>query len=219
MQGWFLPSEAAVQFMQCTAQAVRPEVRSPSAEEKKKRKFTVGEAAATMLQLPGLDEDVMRALEKGHKIKAAEARARVAQPTFVRAGGHAAIRSRAPRLQDLAKLTEAERRSALAQCGVAEGDAGDVEKMLLSLPHVHVTAVKVFVDGEDDIKEGDMVTIQVFVALTRSSHADAAALPQLGRAAVQAFTPRYPHALQEKWCGPRAALAVRVGARSSHTRL
>ena len=105
-------------------------------------------------------------------------------------------------MQDFAKLPEAERRSALAQCGVADDAAGDVEKMLLSLPHVHVTAVKVFVDGEDDIKEGDMVTIQVFVALTRASHADGGGAAPLGRASVQAFTPRYPHPLQEKWCDP-----------------
>jgi hypothetical protein len=74
MQGWFMPAEAAVQFQQCVIQQVRPEVLAPMPDERKKRKIT-GEAAASLLQLPGVDDDVVRSLEKPHKIKSLVVRA------------------------------------------------------------------------------------------------------------------------------------------------
>ena len=75
MQGWFLPAEAAVQFQQCVAHQVRPEVLAPTAEEKaKKKKGVSGEAAAGLLQLPGVTEDVVKGLEKPLKIKSLSVR-------------------------------------------------------------------------------------------------------------------------------------------------
>lgn len=62
VQGWFMPAEAAVQLQQCALQQVKPEIRSPSPEDKKKRKMVTGEAAAALLQLPGLEEDTVRQL-------------------------------------------------------------------------------------------------------------------------------------------------------------
>jgi hypothetical protein len=89
------------------------------------------------------------------------------------------------------------------KCNVPLSKVADIDKTLSALPHIHVTAVKVFVDGEEDIKEGDMVTIQVFVVLTRPCHAEAASVPLLGLAAAQAHTPRFPHVVKEKWCVQR----------------
>lgn len=65
-----MPAEAGVQFQQCVVQQVRPEILSPTAEEKsKKKKGVSGEAAAALLQLPGITEDVVKGLEKPLKIK------------------------------------------------------------------------------------------------------------------------------------------------------
>jgi hypothetical protein len=103
-------------------------------------------------------------------------------------------------MQDLAKLPEARRKEVLGGCGVPASAVADIDKTLSTLPHIHITAVKVFVDGEEDIKEGDMITIQIFVVLTRACHAHASMLPLLGCAAAQAHTPRFPHVVKEKWC-------------------
>lgn len=75
VQGWFLPAEAAMQFQQCMVQKVRPEVLVPAAEDKKKKKTPLGEAAASLLQLPGVDVDVVRALDKNSRIKSLQVRA------------------------------------------------------------------------------------------------------------------------------------------------
>lgn len=69
LQGWFLPAEAAMQFQQCVVQQVRPEVLVPAAEDKKKKKAAVGEAAASLLQLPGVDGDAVRNLDKNARIR------------------------------------------------------------------------------------------------------------------------------------------------------
>lgn len=65
-----MPAEAAVQFQQCVVQQVKPEILAPTPEEKgKKRKGVSGEAAAALLQLPGVTDDVVKGLEKPLKIK------------------------------------------------------------------------------------------------------------------------------------------------------
>jgi hypothetical protein len=64
-----MPAEAAVQFQQCAVQQIRLDVRCPNAEEKKKKKNTVGEGAAALLQLPGVEIDTLKELEKGHRVK------------------------------------------------------------------------------------------------------------------------------------------------------
>ena len=64
-------------------------------------------------------------------------------------------------MQELAKLEPARRGEILTEAGVAAGDQRDVERSLLALPHAHITKVEAFVDGEDDIKEHDLLTVQV----------------------------------------------------------
>ena len=61
LQGWFTPAEAAVQMQQCIVQQVNPFTRSTSTEDKKKKKLT-GTSVSTLLQLPGIEEDVLRQL-------------------------------------------------------------------------------------------------------------------------------------------------------------
>jgi hypothetical protein len=71
-----MPAEAAVQFQQCLIQQVKPEILSPAVEEKgKKRRGASGEAAAALMQLPGVTEDVVKNLEKPLKIKTLQVRA------------------------------------------------------------------------------------------------------------------------------------------------
>ena len=74
LQGWFVPAEAAVQMEQCLVQQIKLEARAASQDEKKKKKGTVGEAACALLQLPGFEEDTLKALDKGHKIRSLEVR-------------------------------------------------------------------------------------------------------------------------------------------------
>jgi hypothetical protein len=64
-------------------------------------------------------------------------------------------------VQDIAKKSEAEREEVLRKAGAAEEMFADVHKMLLSLPHVHLNNVKAFVEEEDDIKEQDVLTVEV----------------------------------------------------------
>lgn len=64
-------------------------------------------------------------------------------------------------VQDLARKSEAEREEMLRKAGAAESSFADVHKMLLSLPHVHVNNVRAFVEEEDDIKEQDVLTVEV----------------------------------------------------------
>lgn len=103
-------------------------------------------------------------------------------------------------VQELARLSEKDRSNMLQASGVPPAALPGIQQTLLSLPQAHITAVKCFVDGEDDIKEQDMLTVQVFVVVTRASHIDYAAPASLGKAAVQALTPRFPHTVTEKWC-------------------
>jgi hypothetical protein len=106
------------------------------------------------------------------------------------------------RVQDLAARPVGERVELLTKSGAPEAALADGRKMLLSLPHVHVTRVKAFVEEEDDIKEGDVLTVQAWIAITRASHAalDGSLDMRARRAGVQAFAPRFPHTAKEKWC-------------------
>ena len=63
-----------MQFQQCVVQQVKPEILVPAAEDKKKKKAAVGEGAATLLQLPGVDVDVARALDKNARIRSLQVR-------------------------------------------------------------------------------------------------------------------------------------------------
>jgi hypothetical protein len=67
-----LPAEAALQFQQCVVQQVRPEVLAPPADAAKKKKNLVGEGAASLMQLQGLDESTLKALDKKHRVKSLE---------------------------------------------------------------------------------------------------------------------------------------------------
>ena len=69
----------------------------------------------------------------------------------------------APRcvVQDLAQKSEAEREDLLRKAGAAEETFADVHKMLLALPHVHLSNVRAFVEEEDDVKEMDVLTVEV----------------------------------------------------------
>jgi hypothetical protein len=64
-------------------------------------------------------------------------------------------------VQDLAKKSEAEREEVLRKAGAAEESFADVHKMLLALPHVHLNNVRAYVEEEDDIKEQDVLTVEV----------------------------------------------------------
>ena len=63
--------------------------------------------------------------------------------------------------QDLAQRSESEREELLRQAGAAEETFADVHKMLMSLPHVHINNARAYVEEEDDIKEQDVLTVEV----------------------------------------------------------
>ena len=61
-------------FQQCVVQQIKLELRCPPPEDKKKKGSVSGEAAATLLQLPGVDAAAVGALGKGEHIKTLEVR-------------------------------------------------------------------------------------------------------------------------------------------------
>ena len=68
MQGWLAPAQAAVEFSQCLVRAIRPELRCPKIGEAKK-KVAGGQSMVEIMQLPALSEELVRNLERKHKIK------------------------------------------------------------------------------------------------------------------------------------------------------
>lgn len=64
-------------------------------------------------------------------------------------------------VQDLARKSEEEREALLRKAGAAEETFADVHKMLMSLPHVHLSNVRAFVEEEEDVKEMDVLTVEV----------------------------------------------------------
>jgi hypothetical protein len=57
----------------------------------------------------------------------------------------------------------------LRDVGLSSAQVEDARKLLLSLPHVHITEVRAFVEEEEDIKEGDHLTVRAHIAITRAA--------------------------------------------------
>uniref|UniRef100_A0A061SJW4 Translocation protein SEC63 n=1 Tax=Tetraselmis sp. GSL018 TaxID=582737 RepID=A0A061SJW4_9CHLO len=140
LYAWMCPAVAVVEMMQCLTQAVPVRVRKPTPTSSGKSDKT-GEAAAGIMQLPWMDAEIAKKLAK-RKVKS---------------------------LGELSAMPVDERGEALLASGYSKEHIEDVETFLSAMPTVHAEA-GFHVEGHASIMEGDMVTADVRVALTRPSH-------------------------------------------------
>lgn len=127
------PAIACVEMMQCLAQAMPVSVRKGGGK--------MGDALAPLLQLPGVDQEVIKRLRK-RKINS---------------------------LADLQVLPDSQRAAELSWTGMDAVAAEGVQLFLSAMPKVQLAA-RFEVDGEEEIMEGDPVHCKVRVLLSRPSH-------------------------------------------------
>uniref|UniRef100_A0A061RGL9 Translocation protein SEC63 n=1 Tax=Tetraselmis sp. GSL018 TaxID=582737 RepID=A0A061RGL9_9CHLO len=170
LYAWMCPAVAVVEMMQCLTQAVPVRVRKPTPTSSGKSDKT-GEAAAGIMQLPWMDAEIAKKLAK-RKVKS---------------------------LGELSAMPVDERGEALLASGYSKEHIEDVETFLSAMPTVHAEA-GFHVEGHASIMEGDMVTADVRVALTRPSHKATKSKVDADRLkGVEAYAPHYPQPREEKW--------------------
>lgn len=173
---WLTPTVGTVELIQCIVKAV-------SAEEKKKQPASnptkSAESIAAVLQLPHIDEDVVRQLSK-RKIKT---------------------------LGELQGLSKPDRRSALQVAGLSVAEVEEVETGLSAFPSAFVSA-KLYLEGPNGEPLKDVepqalesgVTCSVHVMLLRPAHQAPGFDPDTikGKAA-RAYAPNFPYPREEHW--------------------
>ena len=181
--GWLAPSMGVVELWQCIIRAV-------SVEEKKKAAVTSpakgADSTAALLQLPHVDDDVVRALYK-RKIKT---------------------------LSDLSSsLSKQDRRAALQASGLSVAEVEDVETALTAIPSAYLTA-RLYTDDLENGGEAmgagvgveprglmDVMTCEAHVVLVRAAHQAPGFDPgsvQEGKPA-RAYAPDFPSPRDEHW--------------------
>lgn len=121
--------------------------------------------ATALLQVPHFTSDRVKLYQKGP-------RKSLSLPTFL-------------------DLPTAELKSSFDGIGVSAQELADIEEFAAVAPRVSIAEASVFVEGEENICQGDLATLQV--TLTRSNLRD-------GEAAGAAHTPLFPSAaIHEAW--------------------
>ncbi len=92
-------------------------------------------------------------------------------------------------LADLLSLSEEERAAALVGAGLSEKEARDVENVVQVLPSVELD-VSIETEGEAEVEEGDLVTLNIWMAVKRLGGG-----PALG----VAHCPAWPRPVEESW--------------------
>ena len=173
--GWLAPSVATVELLQCFVKAV-------SVEEKKKQAASnptkSADGTAALLQLPHVDEDVVRQLFK-RKIK---------------------------NLAELQGVEKNDRRAALQIAGLSVAEVEDLETALSALPCAFVSA-KIYMEGSDGAPTTadpaafeHIVTCDVHVMLLRKAHQEAGFDPDtIKGTAARAYAPNFPYPRDEHW--------------------
>lgn len=131
----------------------------------------ISEGFAALLQLPGMSSSLVKTLEK-RKIKS---------------------------VHDLAELEDGERTRILHSLDLDTNTLQEVDTALQAFPSIEMKA-KIFVEEEEEIREGDTVTCQVRLLLTRRSHVSGEVSEEdLSGAGALCFCPNYPFPRPEKW--------------------
>ena len=153
---------------------------SPSSMNPVGKNAKAAEAALRLLQLPHFDADVTKKLAR-HKIRS---------------------------IEELYSVGKAKRQERFLEFGFKPVEIEDVEGALMAMPSCEAR-VRCETIGEDDIAEGDSMTIRVYVRLNRGEPGAVARRPQALREkeaqflrrkqAVTAVAPRYPVAKKEHW--------------------
>eukprot|EP00210_Caulerpa_lentillifera_P007930 g7569.t1 len=134
-------------------------------------KRAITEGFAALLQLPGMSMSLARTLEK-KKIKS---------------------------VHDLAELEDSERIQILHSLDFDTNALHEVDTALQALPMVEMKA-KIFVEEEEEIREGDTVTCRVQLLLRRRSHESGEVSEEdLSGAGALCFCSNYPFSRPEKW--------------------
>ena len=153
---------------------------SPSSMNPVGKNAKAAEASLRLLQLPHFDADVTKRLAR-HKIRS---------------------------IEELYAAGRARRQERLADLGFKPVEIEDVEGALMAMPSCEAR-VRCETIGEEDIAEGDSMTVSVYVRLNRGEPGSVARRPQALREkeaqflrrkqAVTAVAPRYPVAKKEQW--------------------
>ena len=179
--GWLTPTQGTVELMQCIIKAV------PAEERKKKvisSKGSSGESTTALLQLPHVNDDVIKKLVK-QKLKG---------------------------LSELQRLNKVDRRVALQTCGLSVAQAEDVEIALSAIPTAFVSA-RIYQDdpetGEESTADASalstVMTCCVHTMVLRAAHQvsgfDPESITQGGKkkAAIRAYAPDFPFPRDEHW--------------------
>eukprot|EP00775_Hariotina_reticulata_P009185 gene9185-9351_t len=159
--GWMTPALACVEMMQCIAQALPVAVRKGGGK--------AGDTLAPLLQLPGLDQEILKKLRK-RKINT---------------------------LADLQALPEGARATELSWDGLHTAAVEGVQLFLSAMPSLTVAACCEVDEEDGEIMEQDPVHCRVRVLLSRPSHLQEGFA--LRGSAVRAYTPHNPVARDESW--------------------
>ncbi|CAI5972947.1 unnamed protein product [Closterium sp. NIES-65] len=133
---WLRPAVGAIELSQSFYQAV------PLSARKQTDKGGSAEGIAALLQLPHVDEGVVKKL----------------------------TRKKLKNLQELRELSEEARTDLLTTVGgLSPAEASDVEATLSTIPEMLVDAACITQGADDGIQEGDVVTLRIWLTLRRGN--------------------------------------------------
>ena len=151
--GWFVPTEAVIENLQCISQAIATDIKRPrvltakdGAGSMKAAQSKMGQAG--LLQLPHVDESVIKTMAKGTK----ESGVRVKTVTEL-------LRLPQHQLTELMKFSLDKNLTAEQQW--------QTNDMIQALPTLQMDFCSIYVDGEDDMVNFDPVMCEVHMKLKR----------------------------------------------------
>ncbi len=181
--GWLTPTQGTVELMQCIIKAIPAEEKKKSSSSSAKNSSGGGgESITALLQLPHVDDDVIRKLGK-QKLK---------------------------NLTEIQRLSKVDRRVALQTCGLSMSQAEDVETALSAIPSAFVTA-RIYQDdpetGEESTADASalstVMTCCVHTMVLRAAHQvagfDPESIAKGKNAAIRAYAPNFPFPRDEHW--------------------
>ena len=148
--GWFAPTEAVVECMQCFSQGVPTDVKRPRTQTVASTSGKVLQGKFGLYQLPHVDEHVIKMMGKG-------------TPSGVRV----------KTLGELLSLSEASMKDLVTYAldkDLGQEGVNNTLGMVSALPAVQVDECKIYVDGESDIVNFDPTYCDLKLKIKRASH-------------------------------------------------
>ncbi|KAG7672402.1 hypothetical protein Ndes2526B_g09086 [Nannochloris sp. 'desiccata'] len=179
--GWLTPTQGTVELMQCIVKAVPAEEKKKSSNSSSS-KNSGGESTTALLQLPHVNDDVIKKLNK-QKLRG---------------------------LSELQRLNKVDRRVALQTCGLSVAQVEDIEVGLSAIPTAFVSA-RIYQDdpetGEESTADASamstVMTCCVHTMVLRAAHQVSGFNPESitkgKNAAIRAYAPNFPFPRDEHW--------------------